>query len=31
MTGGEKAIGDVSVKGHHLSSGGETCKCQEKQ
>ena len=21
-TGGEKAIGDVSVKGHHLSSGG---------
>lgn len=21
MTGGEKAIGDVSVKGQHLSSG----------
>lgn len=33
MTGGEKAIGDVAVKGHHLSSGGrgETCKCQKKQ
>lgn len=31
LTGGEKAIGDISVKGRHLSSAAETWKCQKKQ
>lgn len=31
MTGGEKAIGDVAVKGHHLSSGlGRDMQVPEK-
>lgn len=30
ITGGEKAIGDVSVKGHHLSSGGRDGQVPEK-